>query len=269
MMGNWLARGRFRSRLARYPLVWLRHRGLSPADALLVSYPRSGTTWLRFLLSEALTGRSADFDPEAAAVPYVGGQRRAPAILPEGGRLLFSHETINVGDRKIIYIIRDPRAVAVSEFRWLERRGLAPSSLDRFVHEFIRGRSNPWGQWGRHVETWLASDAARNGLLCLVRFEDLAEDARATLSSVLDFLDAHVDDERIDAAVENNSFAAMREKEKAAPDRAFAPGVQRDKPFVRTGKVSGWSGTLTEQQVEAITSVWSASMRRVGYAERG
>jgi hypothetical protein len=265
MMRNWLARARFRSRLARFPVVWLRQRRLLPEDALLVSYPRSGTTWLRFLLSEALTGRSAEFDPEAAAVPYVGGQRRAPAILPHGGRLLFSHETIAVGDRKVIYIARDPRAVAVSEFHWLERRGLAPSSLDRFVVDFIRGRSNPWGQWGRHVETWLASEAARSGHLCVVRFEDLVDDARAILSSVLDFLAVSVDGNRIDAAVENNSFARMKEKEKEAPDQAFAARVHRDKPFVRTGEAAAWSSTLTEQQAETITSALRAPMRRVGY----
>src|SRR5690349_7136880 len=43
-----------KSRL-RAPFVWLRHRGLDPQDTFVASYPRSGSTWLCFLLFEILT----------------------------------------------------------------------------------------------------------------------------------------------------------------------------------------------------------------------
>ncbi|HKS75489.1 MAG TPA: hypothetical protein VJQ82_19930, partial [Terriglobales bacterium] len=43
----------------RAPLVWLRHRGLGPRDTFVASYPRSGSTWLRFQLFELLTRRES------------------------------------------------------------------------------------------------------------------------------------------------------------------------------------------------------------------
>ena len=54
-------RVRFRSRVLRRPVVALRHRGLLSEDAFIVSYPRSGTTWLRFLLCESIAGEAPAF----------------------------------------------------------------------------------------------------------------------------------------------------------------------------------------------------------------
>ena len=46
----------------RVPVIWYRHRGCTDADAFVASYPRSGSTWLRFLLFEVLCKDSAIFD---------------------------------------------------------------------------------------------------------------------------------------------------------------------------------------------------------------
>jgi hypothetical protein len=265
MMSNRLARGRFRSRVFRYPFAKLRHRGLRPHDAFLVSYPRSGTTWLRFLLSQALTGQPAGFDPANQPVPYVGEHGNAPAILPGGGRIIFSHETIPVGDRAVIYVARDPRAVALSEFRWLERRGLAPSNLDRFLAEFVRGRSNPWGSWGDHVSTWLESEAAANGRLHLVKFEDLSSSTTDVLSGVLGFLGQDRETAVIERAVRDNTFERMKEKEDVAPSSAFAKGVDRRVRFVRSGAVGGWQTVLTPQQRALIESAFDHPAQALGY----
>src|SRR6266851_1462404 len=45
----------------RAPLIWIRHRGLNSSDVFLASYPKSGSTWLRFQLFEILTSLSAGF----------------------------------------------------------------------------------------------------------------------------------------------------------------------------------------------------------------
>ncbi|HEX6131502.1 MAG TPA: sulfotransferase domain-containing protein [Actinomycetota bacterium] len=259
-------RARFRSRIARAPLVAVRRRGLRPEDALLVSYPRSGTTWLRFLLTEALTGETADFHPDRQAVRYVGEHADAPAILPSGGRLIFSHERPSRDRRTVLYIVRDPRAVALSEWRWLRRRGLADPTFDRFLDRFVRGRSNPWGAWADHVDRWtVASEAARAGRLTLTRFEDLRADTAATLAGLVASLGATVDAGRLREVVAANSLERMQDKESAAPDRAFAKGVQRDVRFVSTGSVAGWRRALSEAQQRAIADAFGDVMRRLGY----
>jgi hypothetical protein len=143
---------RFRSKLLRRPLVRSRHKRLTPRDAFLASYPRSGTTWLRFLLYESLTGEAPEFGSIRAAVPSVGKQRGARPVLVGGGRLVQTHETYSHGDRLVVYVVRDPRRVALSEYYWQKRNRTYDSSLAAFVEDFCRGRSNPWGSWGAHVE---------------------------------------------------------------------------------------------------------------------
>src|SRR5688572_26204499 len=72
----------------RVPYNWLRHRRLRSADAFLASYPRSGSTWTRFLLFELLTGTPADFTPVIRTIQYIGDHHDSPALLPGGGRLI-------------------------------------------------------------------------------------------------------------------------------------------------------------------------------------
>ena len=261
-----LQRARFRSRLLRAPVVAMRHRHLDAADALLVSYPRSGTTWLRFLLTQALTGDVADFHPDRQAVPYVGDHRGAPHIVPGQGRLIYSHERRSAGDRTVLYIARDPRAVAISEWRWLQRRGLADRDFESFLGRFVRGRSNPWGRWDEHVRWWLdTSEPARSGRVRLTLFEDLRSQTSATLADLVTFLGADATPARIEGAVRDNSLERMQEKESEAPDRAFAKGVRRDVKFVRSRSVGGWREALSAEQQRHIGDAFGPVMQRLGY----
>ena len=58
-------------------VVRKRHLGLAKQDVLFASYPKSGSTWLRFILTHALTGEAIDFD----LVPSLSPPARDP-----GGR---------------------------------------------------------------------------------------------------------------------------------------------------------------------------------------
>src|SRR5437868_2208022 len=76
----------------RVPLVWLRHRGLDSSDVLLASYPRSGNTWLSFLIMESLSGATAEFDNVNRLIPEIGLHGNTPSLFPGGGRLIKTHE---------------------------------------------------------------------------------------------------------------------------------------------------------------------------------
>src|SRR5690606_31106254 len=151
-----LRRARFRSKVLRRPLVEVRRLGLGPDDALIASYPRSGTNWLMFLVAEAITGEPSQFGAVHRRIPYIGGQRRAPRLLPDGGRIVYTHETHPIGRRRAVYLVRDPRDVVLSEYRWQQMTGVFDGDLDTFVDAFVTGRGSPWGAWDRHVRRGLA-----------------------------------------------------------------------------------------------------------------
>ena len=260
-----LRKARFRSKVWRKPLVLYRHRGLREQDCFLAAYPRSGTTWLRFLFFEALSRESAEFGSIRRAVPSVGKQHNAVAVLDGGGRLIQTHERFSDTDRRIIYVVRDARDVASSEYSWLRRSGIETGSFDDFLIDFVRGTSNPWGAWGDHVEYWLNSASARNGRLHLIKFEDLRSDTEGVFTRALAFLGVDSSGELVGKAIANNSLQQMRTKEDSARERGWRERARADIRFINTGSVAGWQDKLKPYQARLIEDRFGDALRQLNY----
>jgi hypothetical protein len=260
-----LRRMRFRHRALRAPVVRWRHRTLRLEDAFLAAYPRSGTTWLRFLLFEVLTGRESAFGIVRDAVPSVGQQDVARAVLPDGGRIVQTHEPYLDADRRVVYIVRDARSVLLSEYRWQKRSRFFGGTLDDFVADFVAGRCNPWGPWDSHVRYWRDSLAARRDHLLLVRYEDLRRSTEERFAAILAFLGARVGDAELRRAVENNSLEGMRAKQEMARRQSEGLGVRGRTTFVGTGSTEGWRHDLAPEHVGAIETRFGPTLRALGY----
>lgn len=258
-----IRRAYFRNRSLRLPVNVIRHTGIRPNDLFIASYPRSGTTWLRFLLFELLTGEPAEFVPVNESIPYVGKHRGARELLPWGGRAIQTHETFLQGVKSAIYIVRDPRSVVLSEYRWQLRTGLFEGSFESFFDAFISGRANPYGRWDRHVDTWTSSELAAEGRLHIVRFIDLRADTVAELTRILDFLGVRRPTSVVERVVANNGLAEMQTKEERAPEGTLGTEARPDIRFVQSGSTSAWRSELTPDNARAIEERFEPTLRRV------
>jgi Sulfotransferase domain len=257
-------RMRFRNKVLRHPLVVYRHRRLSADDVLLATYPRSGTTWMRFLLYEAITEKDSDFDDVAASIPYVGEHDQAPLLLHGRARLIQTHEKRCDQVRKVLYVVRDPRNVVISQFHHYRRRpDVIAETFDEFFEEWLTGKAIPFGRWDDHVRFWLDSNSAAADMLQVVRYEDLRKDPVGQLESTLRFLGYARESTFLSAVVENNSIERMQEKEDRRFKRWRAKGG--DNRFIRSGSVSGWRNELSESQRERISRRFGAMLDRLGY----
>jgi hypothetical protein len=257
----------FRHKLLRGPLVRRRHRDLTESDAFLASYPRSGTTWLRFLLYEALTGEQARFGMTRNAIPSIGKHRQARPVLSGDGRLIQTHEPFCDGDRRVVYVVRDARSVVSSEYRWQQRSGFFNGPFDVFLAMFLAGDSNPWGSWGDHVGFWLASEPARRGHLHVVRYEDLRRDTLEVFRAVLEFFGVSVSSDVIRDAIEHNSLASMRAKEDRAHQEGWRRSAKQDIRFIGSGSVGGWREALSPEQAAAIEQRFAGALSTLGYVD--
>jgi len=259
----------------RAPLVWYRHHHLTPSDLILAEYPKSGITWVKFLLYELVTGRTAGF---AEVNQFFNDYRRAPRILPDLGRLIPTHEVYRREFKQAIYLARDARDVVLSEYAYLKALGLFTRDLDTFIGTFLRGRVNGFGSWQAHVHRWL--DAAESGKvrLSLVKYEELRQNPEPTLAAMLDFCGLSADPAAIRSAVRGNSLDRMRQKEDEARQRASADGSkgplrqmtgksQEGNRFVRRGKVGEWRERLTPAQIELIDRYAGSALMRLGYPQ--
>jgi hypothetical protein len=256
--------------LPREPIIWWRHRGLLPADVFAATYPRSGYTWLRFMVYSVITGQVTDFQNVNDAFRYVGEHRGSPSLLPGGGRFIATHEAYCRYYKRAIYIVRDVRNVAVSEFLQERAKGIV-TTFDEYLDRFLRGVKRH-GSWPAHVASWLNSEAAKNGNLLFLRYEDMRQNPEPTLVKVLEFLKVPYDSTKIRQAIEDNTIERMRQKEDAARElkgkviRRPFKGIGGDEGrFVRSGSVDGWREWLTPEQVCAIEEHAGEWLVRAGY----
>ncbi len=264
-----------RSRI-RVPRVWSWHLGLKPEDAFLASYPRSGSTWLRFILLEILTGKDPGFQNVDKLIPEINLHRGIPPILPGGGRLIKTHETYRKDYKKAVYLVRDVRDVFLSCYAASVEVGIAPlvssGDMDSFLLSFLEGTALAMGSWQEHSRSWLESPLAKNGNLMVVRYEDLRQNSEEILGQLLHFLGVIRDVRVIRQAIENNTLKRMRAKEDSARRSGehsalldCHSGAQEDGRFVRKGSVGGWRGKLTDAQIKIIQQYAGEALAAAGY----
>ena len=242
----------------RTPLVWMRHKSLRANDIFLASYPRSGSTWLRFLLYESLAGQSSGFGNVNTSIPDVREHKIGLPLMPNGGRLIKTHEVFHPEYRKAVYLVRDPRDVALSEYAYQTSLGLVDQPLDDYLRVFVTRAVNPFSSWTEHVNSWLSAPLSPENLL-VVKFEDLRRDSAQSVSQIISFFGITPDEARIRQAIANNSVERMKAKEKETPQRASKKGQ-----FIGSGSAGGWRNKLTEQQA-AIFREAAPVMNRLGY----
>jgi hypothetical protein len=264
-----------RSKL-RVPRVWAWHLGLKPQDIFQASYPRSGSTWLRFMLYEVLRGEEAGFGNIDKCIPEIDAHRGIQPILPGGGRLIKTHEQYRKEYTKAVFLVRDLRDVLLSNYARAVGVGLAPlvskGDLDSFLSAFLKGTALQQGSWQQHTRSWLESPLAKNGNMLVVRYEDLRREPEQAIGQLLEFLGVTPDFQIIRKAVEANSLQQMRAKEdQAAKNRAQSPLLAshtdngEDGRFVRKGAVGGWRSKLTDAQIKLIDEYAGDVLQRLGY----
>jgi hypothetical protein len=131
-------------------------------DTFIVSYPRSGNTWTRFLVANLLhPEEDVSFATIERQVPDSEAQSRAQLRRVPRPRFIKSHQYFHPRYRKVVYIVRDPRDVALSyyDFQRKYRHIEDGYPLVRFISDFVAGRmiSASWGTWRENVGSCCAT----------------------------------------------------------------------------------------------------------------
>lgn len=250
-----------RSRVLRTFTVASRHRGLRADDVFVASYPRSGNTWIRFLLADLATGARPDFPHVDRLIPRVGLHAET-ADLTAGHRLIKTHEAYRREYRRAVYLIRDARDVLISWYGVTRPDPDDLSDLDTFIDDFLTERASPYGCWIDHVHGWLrARELGADILVC--RYEELRADPATTLRQIAEFIGLTPSDDQIQRTLARNSAGAMRELE-----RANVEYLRRAIGYRSTGMrgIDGtWRDVLTQQHLRAMEPMLALNAA-LGYA---
>ena len=183
-------------------------------DTILVSYPKSGRTWLRMMLAKILKDTGIDTDKNEMIL----------CVHKNYNDLVRSYGN----SKKIIFLIRDPADIVVSQYRELESNN-SFSGPKPTISRFIRGiyvKPDSRGTGGipvskdgvrrsgineiiKYMNEWF-SDLRSVKDYKIITYEEMKKDTYSVLSEVVKFIGYECDKEHIDAAVEYGSFSNMK-----------------------------------------------------------
>jgi len=271
-----------------------------PDDIFLVSYPKSGNTWTRFLLGNLMNpDESITFANVERKVPDIYAESKLTLKKTPRPRILKSHECFDPRYHRVIYIVRDPRDVALSAYHYDRKGRNIPDEfpIDTYITTRFMKTDEYFGTWGEHAGSWLVNSKnifqisrLDNGFMgtvgswgenvmswlgarghdrefLLVRYEDLIEDAQREMTRISEFLGlVNISAEQIAKAVELSSAENMKKLEAAQSDQWVTTKQSRkDIPFVRSAKSGQWQQALPFVSVAEIESAWGPVMKLLGY----
>lgn len=254
-------------------------RKLARADAVVVSHPKSGRTWLRAMLSWYWS------ESRGIGVRRVLGFEEGHRLDPSIPRVLFTHDHYPVfwlgeerllalyASRPVVLLVRHPCDVTVSAFHQtlhrtdpLKKRlqgkvGEHLSDLSAFFRDPVWGLARPVA----FLERW-AARLERLPRHLVVRYEDLRRDTPGTFSAILRFLGEEPAPAHVMRAVEETEFSRMQARERAGlladGSARFSRGDDPAALKVREGKVGGWREKLSAEDVAFAEALLAARLPR-------
>jgi hypothetical protein len=191
-----------------------------PDDIFIVSYPRSGTTWMQMILYQLSSDGNMNFTHISEVCPWfermlsfniMNGKDLEKLPSPRIFKSHLSYKWIPHGSCKYIYVIRDGKDVAVSYFHFYTSHLNFTGNFSEFFDKYFMRGNVQYGSWFKHVAQWKKHE--KDSDVLFIHYEDLVNDLESTLSRIIAFCGFDVAEDRMPEIIERCSFAFMKKYE--------------------------------------------------------
>ena len=262
----------------------------------IASFPRSGNTWVRALITAYNNDGNVDINnimqtgdknPEyydsIVKTPISEWSMTDQALIKPaammrmledaGGNLMLKTHDCNIDlsgvaqiphhiTRAAIYIVRDPRDIALSFKNHYKtkttdvavNRLLDSNFLTRFPN---KGLFVPQLSWNIHVASWMRELPYP---VYALRYEDLLTKPFDVLSDIIKFLNLDYDAELIKKSIKACAFDRLKKQESK---EGFREGVGQE--FFHKGEAQRWKKSLDPALQDEIVKACKKEMQSVGY----
>lgn len=249
---------------------------LRPTDVVISPFGKSGTTWTQMIVHTLRTRGDLDFDDISRVVPWIetslgldldAEQKANPRAFKSH---LGWHDVPRGG--KYIIVIRDPKDVAWSMYKFMEGWFVEPGSisLDEFVTKLVIRQGAYW----THLMSWWPRRDDDDVLL--MSFESMKHDHTGAIRRIATFIDIDLDDELLAITEEHSSLAFMLKhgdkfddllmRQRSETLAGLPPGG--DSAKVRTGQVGEHKQHLSTETLAELDAVWQREVtEKVGFSD--
>ncbi|KAK2635992.1 hypothetical protein Ddye_030784 [Dipteronia dyeriana] len=263
------------------------------SDILLVTTPKSGTTWLK-ALTFALVNRFDHFvDPENhnhhpllknnphELVPFLEIKLYVENQVPDlttlkSPRIFSTHlpfvslpKSLSDSACKIVYLCRNPKDTFVSLWHFtnsLRLKEMGSNSLEEAFGKFCRGVSLSGPYWDHVLDYWKASLEKPERVLFL-KFEEMKTEPGLHLKKLAEFLGCPFspDEEAsglVDGIVKLCSFDTLSNLEVNKTGKLTSG--EENKAFFRRGEIGDWKDYLTSEMIQEMDKITEEKLHASG-----
>lgn len=248
-------------------------------DVWLITYPKSGTTWCQ----EMIWLICNDLDYETAArvnlgkrFPFmeINGLRDLPpgvdrfqeVLSMKSPRFIKTHlpvgflpDQIWTVKPRVVYVRRNPKAVAVSYYYHSVSLHGYRGTMEQFIRSFIN-ELQYYSPYHRHVLEYSNLEYEDDMLhLC---FEDMKKDLKGTLKRVSSFFNKSFSEEQLETLARHLSFESMKDNQAVNAQQWVEHCLKQtgrveklkddNYRFIRRGESDGWKTELSPELAQQI-----------------
>jgi hypothetical protein len=235
---------------------------LRPTDIVVVTFQKTGTTWLQQICEQLRTGGDMSFSEIMERQPWLDiawdcGQdlNADQAVEP---RIFKSHQrlsAVNTG-AKYISIVRNPADVLQSWFAFYKAKHIESCASCSDVNEYATtGEFEELNIWGHYSDLW----GARNEPNVLVQcYEALVDDEEAYLSRIAEFVGVPLDADRLQTVIRMSSKSFMLSHDAQFDDNFIYERCIHGTPVAKVSTEE--KAVLTPATVSWLQRLWDERM---------
>lgn len=216
-------------------------------DVFIVGYPKSGNTWVQFMMACIVSGIDPSHINLSVVLEFVPDVHYKKIYKRYNEVCFFkSHDLPKKKHKKVIYLVRDGRDAMISYYHMNKIQFTDYSKNDMIIN----GKGLFPGKWHEHVHEWVKNPFGSQ--MIVVRYEDLKKDTFGELRRICNFCNLNVSVERLNSVIEGCSFEKLKSLEinNGLQDGSFAWKGTQEKRFFRKGEVGNFKDELSPELIQ-------------------
>ena len=235
-------------------------------DIFFVSFPKSGNTWLRFLIANSIKEKFCieqsinwftihDFIPDIHISRSVRSENKlARCNFP---RIIKSHSDYNPFYFRVILLVRHPVDVMGSYYNYLTDKGDISKQIT--FRDFILTKKYGAAKWQKHTNSWINA-LSYNKSVNIFYYENFLKNPVSELETLTKVLGLEMSQVQLDRVVERCSKNNM-----SALELNTRPTVSKHQ-FVDT-KNSDHKDKIDREDKLLIRNICGDTCKKIGYSE--